>query len=361
MASAQLRPVLDRTFYTQRHVLGLGFLLGGFALLLGLYHLVGVWQALRAEAARSAAVAVQMPCYQAALPEGWAYYTRRGDSLTLVARESEGGALLALDAVVSGEDRYRYRALDTNPAFVVRKLAKSYAAHFGVERTFDILGIDSVPFLPGIPSVRFWFSVDNPSRQGRACLFYVDNTQYLFWGLMGEGDPDGRVLERYLSGSSGAVVLPESSGDRYARPVIHSGKITYAQSRAASEEAERELAQAQAHAARIKLAGSAHAMDLVPALDHFRKAVRLLSSIRREDRIVRTEVEARFAELEALRRRQVKGWFDAVDCALAMRDIEAARAQLEQLIASLILEGEADDRLRAQLLLGHLPAAPKKS
>ncbi len=353
-----LRPTLDRTFYTQRHILSFLFLIVGFGLLLALYQMVGRLQSLQAEATQSASVTVEMPAYTATFPGEWAYFTRKDDLLTMHATEDPTSAIIVMNATTSTADRYRYRALDTNPAFAVRQLTKAYTTLFGEDKTFDVLGIESVPFLPGVPSIRVWFTTDQPYRQGRACIFYVDNTQYLFWGILGDGDPEGHTIERFLNGSSGAVTVTNTQHDVYERPVIHSGTITYAESRAASENAERELILARTHANRVELTNGDDS-DLVPALEHYRKAIRLLASIRREDVIIGSDEAERFIQLETLRRKQVQDWFNALEGAQKMGDWVTARQKATELLNRLTLEGEADDRLRVQAILRTLPDPAK--
>ncbi len=352
MPTPSLRPTLDRTLYTQRHAIGVALLIGGFLLLLALYQMVDRLQALRQEAARFAQTEVVMPAFRATLPGAWHHYTKFGDALVLHATEDETGAFAMLRATTL--PAFRFRALDTNPAFVARKLAKVYATFFGKDETFDILGVESVPFLPRVPAVRVWFTLNNPYRQGRATLFYLEDTQYLFWGIRGEGDPEGAELARFLSGSSGAVVLP-GTRDRYARPVIHSGKITYAESREASEAAERELVLAQAYADRIGILKGREAVDVVPALMHFRKAVQLLASVRREDSLLSSDLPERFVRLAQQRETQVVAWFDQLERAQKMGDLVAVRAQATEIVNGATLEGEAEYRLRAQMILRDLP------
>ncbi len=350
-----LRPTLDRTFYTQRHMLGFLFLIVGFGLLFALYQMFDRLQTLRVEATQYAPVAVEMPTYTATFPGNWAYFTRKDDLLTMNATEDPTSAMIVMNATTSMVDRYRYRALDTNPAFVVRQLAKAYTTVFGEDKTFDVLGIESVPFLPGVPSIRVWFTINNPYRHGRACLFYVDNTQYLFWGLLGDGDPEGHTIDRFLNGSSGVVTLPNTQRDVYERPVIHSGTITYAESRAASEDAERELALARTHATRVEQFAGSDDSDLVAALKHYRRAIHLLASIRREDVIVGTDEADRFIRLEALRDEQVEDWFNDLESAQKMGDLATAYKKATELASRLTLEGEADECLRVQAILRTLP------
>lgn len=358
MPSPFPRPTLDRTLHTQRHAIGLALLVGGFLALLLLYGMWGRLRDLRAEAVRPAETEVAMAGFTARVPGDWAAYSRLGDSLLVMQASAEPGAAVAALGVTRAP-AYRFRALDTNPAFAVRQLARAYAAAFGTDEAFDVLGVETAPYLPGVPSVRVWFTVGNPRREGRARLFHLDDAQYLFWGLAGVGDPAGRTLDRLLSGNSGAVTVPDVR-DAFERPVIHSGRIAHTESRAASEAAARELALADAHAVRAEAVEGAEAADLVPALGHYRKAVRLLASVRRETSLVGTEEAARFDRLAERRRAQVRAWFDLLERAQRMGDTAAARAQAQAILRDATLEGEAEDRLRARAILRALPEPEAK-
>ena len=343
------RPTLPFTLRGQRRLIAGALLVAAFLLLLLVYLQWGRVRDLLAELGRPLPYTlVDDRLTVSPDPAAWGAFATIGDDrptrFLLLREHADGtGALVVLQTTRAPD--LAARALDLSPAVLAAKLTASHA-DLGHAQTVRLLGVEARPHAAGVVAAHFFF--DAGDDHGEGILFYVDDVEYLFWGHRGgDGSP---ALAPFFAPVGGAVTLPEGLRDAFDRPVVDSNALTFAETRAVAEEAERERAAARTAAARD---------ELVPALGHYRKALRLLSSIREEDLLLDSPEADRFRALADDRRRQVDAWFARLDRAVGMGDVEAARAQAGFIRDNATLEGEAPDRLRAEAVLRALPA-PKQ-
>ncbi len=342
------RPTLPFTLHGQRRLIAGVLLVAAFLLALLIYLQWGHIRDLRAELAQPLPYTLVSDRLTVSPDPAWGAFATIGDDrptrFLLFTEHPDGtGALAVLQT--TRDPGLAARALDLSPAVLATKLTASHAA-IGRSQPVRLLGVETRPHAAGVVAAHFFFDAEDDHGEG--ILFYVDDVEYLFWGHRGgEGSP---ALAPFFAAVGGAVTLPEGLRDDFARPVIDSNALTFEQTRAIAEEAERERAAARTAADRA---------DLVPALVHYRKALSLLSSIREEDILLDSPEADRFQALAEERRRQVDDWFAKLDRAHGMGDTEAARTQAAFIRDNATLEGEAPDRLRAEAILRALPA-PKQ-
>ena len=343
------RPTLPFALHGQRRLIAGALLVAAFLLLLLVYLQWGRVRDLLAELGRPLPYTLADDRLTVSPDPAWGAFATIGDDrptrFLLLREHADGtGALVVLQT--TRDPDLAARALDLSPAVLASKLTASHAAVLGRAQPVRLLGVETRPHAAGVVAAHFFFDADDDHGEG--ILFYVDDVEYLFWGHRGgDGSP---ALAPFFASVGGAVSLPEGLRDAFDRPVVDSNALTFAETRAVAEEAERERAAARTAAARD---------ELVPALGHYRKALRLLSSIREEDLLLDSPEADRFRALADDRRRQVDAWFARLDRAVGMGDVEAARRQAAFIRDNATLAGEAPDRLRAEAALRALPA-PKQ-
>ena len=343
------RPTLPFTLHGQRRLIAGALLVAAFLLLLLVYLQWGRVRDLLAELGRPLPYTLADDRLTVSPDPAWGAFATIGDDrptrFLLLREHADGtGALVVLQT--TRDPDLAARALDLSPAVLASKLTASHAAVLGRAQPVRLLGVETRPHAAGVVAAHFFFDADDDHGEG--ILFYVDDVEYLFWGHRGgDGSP---ALAPFFAPVGGAVSLPEGLRDAFDRPVVDSNALTFADARAVAEEAERERAAARTAADRG---------ELVPALGHYRDALRLLSSIREEDLLLDSPEADRFQALAEDRRRQLDDWFARLDRAVGMGDVEAARRQAAFIRDNATLAGEAPDRLRAEAALRALPA-PKQ-
>ncbi len=345
------RPVLPFTLHGQRQIIACALLALGFLLALALYLQWGRVRDLRAALAAPLPRTLVLPGNLLAVtPDpAWGAYAilGSGPSHAILLRERpEGpGAIALLQATRA--DALAVRALDLAPALLATKVSASHAAAFGTAPLVSLLGVETRTVRPGVSAAHFFFDIGDASGEG--ILFLLDDVEYLFWGL--RGDAHSPPLAPFFATAGGSVELPDDLRDRFDRPVIDSGALSFARTRALADEAAREAAAARAAAERD---------ETLPALAHIRKALRLYASIHQEDLLLASPDAARFRDLVAKRRDELAACFARVDRARAMGDIAAAREAAAFIRDNATLDGETADRLRAEAILRALPPPPQQ-
>ena len=109
----------------------------------------------------------------------------------------------------------------------------------------------------------------------------------------------------------------------------------------------------------MKIRSIPFSVRLLPALEHYREALRLLSSIRQERLALVSDDFARYGKFLERRRRDVAEWFVVLDKAMAMRDWKAARDQAKWIMSHATLTGERADARRAAETLAKIPEEGK--
>ena len=149
--------------------------------------------------------------------------------------------------------------------------------------------------------------------------------------------------------------IPDSR-ESIDRPIVNSGRLTAEQNERVHMQVEREMALWRLFADRVETGTNA---ALLPALKHYREALRLLSSIRQERLALGTDDYKRYLTFLERRRRDVEEWFVVLDKAMAMRDWDAARSQAKWIIDHATLTGERIDARRASDALAKIPEEGK--
>ena len=137
------------------------------------------------------------------------------------------------------------------------------------------------------------------------------------------------------------------------RPVVHSGELTAEMNAATHLQVGRETALWRLFAARAETEPE---VALLPALRHYREALRLLSSIRQERNALVSDDFKLYQHLLEERRKYVNEWFVVLDKAVAMRDWDRARQQAKWIMDHATLTGErVDVRRAADILATKIP------
>ena len=137
------------------------------------------------------------------------------------------------------------------------------------------------------------------------------------------------------------------------RPVVDSGTFTAELNAATHLQVGRETALWRLFAARAEAEPET---ALVPALQHYREALRLLSSIRQERNALASDDFKLYQRLLEERRKDVDEWFVILDKAVAMGDWDKARQQAKWIMSHATLTGErVDVRRAADILATKIP------
>ena len=140
--------------------------------------------------------------------------------------------------------------------------------------------------------------------------------------------------------------------------MVDSGRLTAEINSATHLQVGREFALWSLFAARVESEPEA---ALLPALKHYREALRLLSSIRQERVALASEDFKLYQRFLEMRRKEVAEWFVVLDKAVAMRDWAKARSQANWIMSHATLTGERIDvRRAAEILATRVPQEGEK-
>lgn len=184
-------------------------------------------------------------------------------------------------------------------------------------------------------------------------VFYSGNIRYVLWGLWHNEDLlAGKEIHRFFLHLFEDFDIPEMR-ESIDRPIVNSERFTAELNASTYLQVEREMALWRLFAARAKSEPDA---ALLPALQHYREALRLLSSIRQERAALASDEFKLYQELLEKRRKDVDGWFVVLDKAVAMGDWDKARTQAKWIMSHATLTGErVDVRRAADILATKIP------
>lgn len=286
-------------------------------------------------------------------PSGWRHFARSADNIRLYRGEPETLPMIRIETARNGANAYQ--ALDLNRGLLVRRVAESLAAERIAESVFDVADTtNSVPMVTlggaevasvkaGVYAQRFVFM--SGEVIGHGLQFYLGERSYLIWGIAKRNDAEGLdAIEDFIRRPQSSLVLPEPYED-IERPVIDSSQLTAEGNRKVLSEVDREVAMWRLFAERAKTEPAA---AMVPALAHFREAVRLLSSIRQESVLVNGVDFIRYRELSDERKEKLDEWFVLLDKFRSMKDDEAAKRQAKYISEHATLKGEGPFASRAR-------------
>ncbi len=338
------KPVLVPSVYSARVVLWSAALVALFGALLWAYC---AWSALvqaRAKLGEPVQEIVQMPFYTVRLPLGWEVYGKDGNALAVF--RAKGKDIPVIFCFAEQNAGFRYHALDVNPAIVFHLVEEDILAARlkGMPEALPmkVIGLERLTVRPGVNAVRMLFDIGN--RDGEAVVFYAGDVRYVLWALWNDDDASAAAdIHRFFRRLFEDFDIPEVR-ESIDRPVVDSGQFTAEANAAKLLQVERELALWRLFAARAEAEPET---ALVPALQHYREALRLLSSIRQESVALASDGFKLYQHLLEERRKDVTEWFVVLDKAVAMGDWDGARRQAKWIMSHATLTGERPDVRRA--------------
>ena len=348
------KPVLVPSVYSARVFLWSIALVALFGALLWCYC---AWSALaqaRAKVGEPVQEIVQMPFYTVRLPLGWEVYSKDDNALAVFRKKGQDIPIIFCFAEQNAG--FPYHALDVNPAIVFHLVEEDILAARlkGMPETLPmkVIGLERLTVRPGVSAVRMLFDIGN--RDGEAVVFYAGDVRYVLWALWDDDDASAAaVIHRFFRRLFEDFDIPEMR-ESIDRPVVDSGQFTAEANAAKLLQVERELALWRLFAARAETEPDT---ALVPALQHYREALRLLSSIRQESVALASDGFKLYQHLLEERRKDVAEWFVVLDKAVAMGDWDKARRQAKWIMSHATLTGERPDvRRAADVLATKIPS-----
>ena len=354
MKNTNPKPAIVPTVLSQKGVLWTLVLVALFGALMWLYTSWSALAAARERLSEPVSTTVKMPHFTITTPLGWEEWSKTADEVAMWRRKGE--ELPILHFLSERDEAFAYHALDINPAVVLRVIDEDIASEriSGLPDTLSLVskGVAQFTVKPGTQGVRVDFDFDTAPFSGEAAIFYSGDVRYVVWAIWPENDEAAEAeLRAYMLRLFDVMEIPDSR-ESIDRPVVNSGDLTAELNERVHQQVGRELALWRLFANRVETGTSA---ALLPALKHYREALRLLSSIRQERLALVTEDFKRYLTFLDRRRRDVEEWFVVLDKAMAMRDWETARAQADWIIAHATLTGERIDARRASDALAKIP------
>ncbi len=354
MKNTHPKPAVVPTVLSQKGALWTLVLVALFGALMWLYMSWSALAAARERLSEPVSTTVKMPHFTITTPLGWEEWSKTADELAVWRRKDAD--LPILHFLSERDEGFAYHALDVNPAVLLRIIDED----IGSERipclpgTLALVskGVALFTVRPGVNGVRVDFDFDTAPFSGEAAIFYSGDVRYVVWAIWPENDFEAEdELRAYMLRLFDVMEFPDTR-ESIDRPVVNSGHLTAEQNERVHQQVGRELALWRLFADRVEAGTSA---ALLPALKHYREALRLLSSIRQERLALASEDFKRYLAFLERRRREVDEWFVVLDKAMAMRDWETARSQAEWIIGHATLTGERVDARRASDALAKIP------
>ena len=353
MQKNRYKPVLVPTVYSARVVLWSLMLVALFGALLGGYCAWGALAKARQKLGEPVEAVVDMPFYSVRLPLGWAAYSKEGNALAVFRRKGRPDPIVFL--LAERDSSFAYHALDVNPAIAFHLVEEDiHAEHLSClpdDLPMQVIGSELLTVRSGITAVRMLFDIEN--HDGEAVVFYSGDVRYVLWGLWHDDDREAaEEIHRFFRHLFEVFDIPEMR-ESIDRPVVNSGLFTAELNNATHLQVDREMALWRLFAARAEAEPEA---ALLPALQHYREALRLLSSIRQERVALASEDFKLYQHLLEERRKDVDEWFVVLDKAVAMGDWNRARRQAKWIMSHATLTGErVDVRRAADILATKIP------
>ena len=348
------KPVLVPTTYSLRVVLWSLALVALFGALMWAYCAYGALGRAREQLALPVQAVLDMPLFRVKIPPAWEAYSKAGDALALFRKKGSDIPIIYLFA--ERDPGYPYHALDVNPAIVFQVIEEDIREEplegIPSDVPMRVIGSEQFTVRPGISAVRILFDIE--THDGEAVLFYAGDVRYVLWALWRDKDKQSREeVRRFFRHLFEDFDIPEMR-ESIDRPVVHSGRFTAELNGATHLRVKREMALWQLFAARAEAEPD---VALLPALQHYREALRLLSSIRQERMALASDEFKLYKKLLEKRQRDVEEWFVVLDKAVAMRDWTKARAQAKWIMSHATLTGERMDvRRAADILATKIPS-----
>lgn len=346
------KPVIVPNAVSLGGILWTGVLVVYFLAALAVYTQWGRLEAVRAELARPVETLVGNADFSTTVPAGWNCYQTGTNVVAFYKGEPRTAPMILVTA--RRDPANAYRALDLNPALAVRQISALLETVLkNREKAFslEVVDVDLVNVKPGTPATKAFFILSY--ERGRAYCFYRGDIRYFVLGLWPNEDADARtevcsridhIFERFE--------FPETV-ERITRPVVNSAEQPVGEHTRILKLVAREKALWKLYAGRVATEPEA---ALMPAIEHFRKAVELLSSLREERQLLDADDYKLYDAFLKRRAALVSEWFVLLEKYRAMGDRNAARGQAEFILRRATLEEEALDRRRAGACLAELDA-----
>ena len=354
MQNSTYKPVLVPTIYSARVVLWSLMLTALFGALLGGYCAWGSLLEARKKLGEPIQVVVDMPLYSARLPVGWEAYSKGGNALSVFREKGRQIPIVFLFA--ERDPGFPYHALDMNPAvafhLVEEDILAEHLADLPEDLPMKVIGSERLTVRPGITAVRMLFDIER--YDGEAVVFYSGDVRYVLWGLWPDEDMQAAAeTHRFFRHLFEDFEIPEMR-ESIDRPVVNSAQFTPEINASTHLQVEREMALWRLFAARAETEPEA---ALLPALRHYREALRLLSSVRQERVALVSDDFKLYQRLLSQRRKEVDEWFVVLDKMVAMGDWQKARKQAKWIMSHATLTGERMDvRRAADIIATKIPA-----
>lgn len=309
-------------------------------------------EAARAELAKPVETPVGNAYFSTTVPAGWNCYEAGTNAVTCYKGDPQTAPMILVWAW--RDPANAYRALDLNPALAVRQISallESSLKFQGKSLPPEVVDVDLVSVKPGTTATKAYFVL--PYGRGNAYGFFRGEIRYFVIGVWPNDDLAGReeVCSR-IEHIFDRFELPETV-ERFTRPIVNSAEQEVGEHTRILKLVAREQALWKLFAGRVETEPEA---ALLPAIEHFRKALELLSSLREERQLLESEDFKLYNTFLARRAALVREWFVLLDKYRAIGDRKAAREQAEAILRRATLEEESLDRRRAGACLAELNA-----
>lgn len=354
MPKDQYKPVLVPTIHSLRTVLWSLALVAVAGALVWTYNAWDNYRKAREKLDEPVATVVDMPLFRVTLPPLWETYAKAGDTLFAFRRAGRDIPVIFFEA--KRDPSYAYHATDVNPAIALQSVEEDIDAVALSDKpeylSLEIVGSEQVTVKPGVTAVHLLFGSDEFG--GAALIFFSGDVRYAMWSLCRTGDLEAREeIRQYFLHLFENISIPDMR-EPIDRPIINSALLTAETNADTHRRVERETAMWRMFAVRAETEPEA---ALLPALQHYREALQLLSSIRQERIALASEDFQLYRKLYEQRKKDVDEWFVVLDKAVAMRDWAKARKQAKWIMAHATLTGERlDVRRAADILATKIPA-----
>lgn len=358
MQKSKFKPIIVQTAYSARTILWSLALIALFGSLMWAYCAYDSLVRARSRLGEPVPTTVAMPLYSVTLPPHWESYAKDGNTLAVFRSRSSDMPLMFFEA--RRDPGYPYHAIDTNPAIALKIVEDGIEAAPIKSKpsilTLNVVGSELLTVKPGISAVHLLFDADD--HVGAADVFFTGDVRYVIWALWTDSDTEtADEVREFFRHIFENMKIPEQR-ESIDRPVVDSGRLTAEINAATQLQVGREFALWSLFAARVDSEPEA---ALLPALKHYREALRLLSSIRQERVALASEDFKLYQKFLGMRRKEVAEWFVVLDKAVAMRDWTRARSQAKWIMSHATLTGErVDVRRAAEILATKIPQEGEK-
>ena len=341
------RPVIIPTALTSAGLLWSGLLVVYFLALLFVYLM---WCRLEDEKARLAApveTPVTTQLLSTVVPAGWARYEVVGDHVCMHKNPDTPYPGFVLTAIRN--PHFAYRAHDLNPPLMALEIADALGDEDDLgemrHEVPRVLSSRAIAVKPGIQATEGFFRYGQVS--GWATFFYLGDIRYSFLGIWHNDDPgDDAQHAAEFAKLLARIRLPQAE-ERFRRPMVDSSLFATDDHARILGEVARERALWTLYADRVRTEPD---VALKSAIEHFRRMLERLSSVREERQCLESEEFMRYEEFLVRRQAVVKGWLVQMEKLHAIGDREGALKQAEFITRQATLEDESQARRQAALL-----------